>query len=112
MSETIARVLALDVPIVVMDPSGTSPSARGGMSISSPANAEAIAQAGADYLKRKGFGHFAYICDKQGSEWALETQSFFQNCLERDSRELRVVHAQTQSEAHDRERHGVRNRIG
>jgi len=38
-------------------------------------------------LRKNSVLFCAYICDKQGSEWALERSRFFKACLERDSRE-------------------------
>ena len=85
MFEAIDRVLTLKTPIVVMD------SKRDG-SRKPPKNiryitcsSEAIAHAGADYLKKKGFRHFAYVCDKQGSDWAFDRSRFFRSGLEQSS---------------------------
>ena len=84
MSETTQNVLSLGIPVVVMDSKRNfAPHSAKNVHFIT-CDAEAIARVGAEYLKRKGFAHFAYICDKQGSEWALERSRFFKARAERD----------------------------
>jgi LacI family transcriptional regulator len=85
MPEAVGGVLSLGVPLVVMDSrlNFSGDTAQGVNFIT--CDARAIARTGADYLKRKGFVHFAYIGDKQGSEWALERSQFFKAEVEKDA---------------------------
>jgi LacI family transcriptional regulator len=87
MSETVRDILAFKVPIVVMDSRRNVAAGPLRNVHFITCDAEAIARAGADYLKRKGFTRFAYICDKQGSGWALERGRFFKAQLEREALE-------------------------
>lgn len=82
MAETTDSVRMLEVPIVVMDSKRNFVTGKLANLHFITCDAEAIARTGADYLRRKGFAHFAYVCDRQGSEWAVERSRFFKTYAE------------------------------